>query len=109
MSRVDRWQRYLQNTDLSDLLLQTLHLKAPVTDAEQEHSIRIMEYLLKARKHYRPEPYPGDVVFFRSSDAKVGRLYARSFGWSKIVKGDLRVANIWTYCTRNQRQSSPST
>jgi thioesterase domain-containing protein len=90
MSRTDRWLRYLQNTDLSDLLLQTLHLKTPVTD----HSIQIMDYLLEARKHYRPEPYPGDVVFFRASNAKVGRLYARSFGWSEIVKGNLRVYDV---------------
>ena len=94
MSRKDRWLRYLQNTDLSDLLLQTLHLKKPVVDAESEHSTRIMDYLLEARKHYRPEPYPGDVVFFRASNAKVGRLYERSFGWSKIVKGDLRVFDV---------------
>ncbi len=94
MSRMDRWLRHLQNTDLSDLLLQTLRLKAPQTDAENEQSVRIMNYLFKARKHYRPKPYPGDVVFFRSADAKVGRLYARSFGWSEIVKGDLRVYDV---------------
>jgi thioesterase domain-containing protein len=94
MSRTDRWLRYLQNTDLSELLLQTLRLKAPMIDAENEHSIRIMEYVLEARKLYRPEPYPGDVVLFRSSDAKVGRLYARSFGWNQIVKGDLRVYDV---------------
>lgn len=94
MSRTDRWLRYLQNTDLSERLLQILRLKVPVTDAENEHSICVMDYVLEARKHYRPEPYPGDVVLFRSSNAKVGRLYARSFGWSQIVKGDLRVYDV---------------
>jgi thioesterase domain-containing protein len=94
MSPMDRWRRYLQNKDLSELLLQALHLKAPVTDPERDRSDQIMNYLIEARKQYRPEPYPGDVVFFRSSDAKVGRLYARSFGWSKIVKGDLRVYDV---------------
>jgi thioesterase domain-containing protein len=95
MSRTDRWLRHLDNTDLSELLLQTLHLKAPpVVDAETDHSNQIMNYLVEARKRYRPEPYPGDVVFFRSSDAKVGRLYSRSFGWSQIVEGDLRVYDV---------------
>ena len=94
MSRMDRWRRYLQNTDLSELLLQTLHLKAPVTDTERDRSDQIMNYLIEARKQYRPESYPGDVVFFRSSDAKVGPLYSRSFGWSQIVEGDLRVYDV---------------
>ena len=94
MGRMDRWLRYLQNTDLSELLLQALHLKAPVTDPERDHSDQIMNYLVEARKQYRPEPYPGDVVFFRSSDARVGRLYSRSFGWSQIVEGDLRVYDV---------------
>lgn len=94
MSRTDRWLRYLQNTDLSELLLQALHLKAPFADAETDRSLQIMNYLVEARKQYVPEPYPGDAVFFRSSDAKVGRLYSRSFGWSKIIQGDLRVYDV---------------
>ncbi|MBX9651439.1 MAG: condensation protein [Xanthobacteraceae bacterium] len=94
MSRKDRWLRYLQNTDLSENLLQALHLKTPTIDPEQDHSNQIMNYLVRARKQYRPAPYPGDVVFFRSSDAKVGRLYSRSFGWNQIVEGDLRVYDV---------------
>lgn len=94
MGRTDQWLRYLQNKDLSESLLQTLRLKKPVVDPEREHSDRIMNYLVEARKKYRPEPYPGDVVFFRSSDARTGRLYSRSFGWNKIVEGSLRVYDV---------------
>lgn len=94
MSRKDQWLRHLQTTDLSEFLMQALRLKKPVVDAERDHSDQIMRYLVDARQTYRPEPYPGDVVFFRSSDAKVGRLYSRSFGWDKIVKGDLRVYDV---------------
>ncbi len=91
MSRVDRVLRRLQCTDLSASLLQNLHVTQPPAKGD---SIRIMDYLLEAKKRYRPQPYSGDVVFFRASDARVGRLYARSFGWSEIVKGDLRVYDI---------------
>jgi thioesterase domain-containing protein len=94
MSRTDRWLRYLQNTDLSELLLQTLRLKAPVKNAERDYSDQIMNCLVQARKQYQPGPYPGDVVFFRSSDAKVGRLYSRSFGWSNIVEGKLCIYDV---------------
>ena len=94
MSLPDRLLRHLQCTDLSKLLLQTLRGTASAATVEEEYSLRIMDYLFQARRHYRPQPYPGDVVFFRSFNARVGRLYGRSFGWSEIVKGDLRVYDV---------------
>ena len=34
------------------------------------------------------------MLCFFASHARVGRLYSRSFGWSEIVKGDLRVYDV---------------
>ncbi|MCW2283818.1 thioesterase domain-containing protein [Rhodoblastus acidophilus] len=50
--------------------------------------------LMEARAHHRIEPYEGDVVLFRSAEARVGRLFARSLGWSQFVKGDLRIYDV---------------
>lgn len=84
----------VRNTPLAGLA-QRLGWIAPAgnaTDDFMNHGL--MDYLLDARAHYRYRPYQGDVVYFRAADARVGRLFARSFGWSDIVKGDLRVYDV---------------
>ena len=74
------------------LLLPKQGAKPPEANAEADFlNHGLMDYLLDARPHYRAQPYDGDAVFFRASDARIGRLFARSFGWDKIIKGDLRV------------------
>jgi thioesterase domain-containing protein len=35
---------------------------------------------------YRPKPYDGDVLVFRSEEPLTGRLFDRALGWGKLVK-----------------------
>lgn len=54
----------------------------------------LMTYLRDAKSLYNYEVYPGDVCFFRSEGAHVGRLFARGFGWKGLVSGDFRVYDV---------------
>jgi thioesterase domain-containing protein len=49
------------------------------------------EYLGRAQLRYRPAPYDGRVLIFRSEEALEGPLFARDFGWSDVVRGPIDV------------------
>ncbi|QDL98006.1 condensation protein [Rhodopseudomonas palustris] len=54
----------------------------------------LMDYLLDARALYPWQPYDGEVVLFRSSKSRVGRLFERGLGWDKVVNGQLRIFDV---------------
>jgi thioesterase domain-containing protein len=54
----------------------------------------LMYYLRDAKSLYKYESYEGDVVFFRSAEARTGRLFARGFGWDRIVRGSFHVYDV---------------
>jgi len=51
------------------------------------------EYLLRIQSHFRPEPYPGNVLVMRSREPLTGRLFAHDLGWGPYVTGQLQVAH----------------
>ncbi len=43
---------------------------------------------------FRPAPYDGDVVLFRSNDPLRGRLFDERMGWGPLVSGTLRKVDV---------------
>jgi thioesterase domain-containing protein/acyl carrier protein len=53
------------------------------------------DYLLRARSAYRPKPYAGDVLNFRSEEFPSGApLFDEKFGWGDLVRGRLEIQDI---------------
>jgi thioesterase domain-containing protein len=55
---------------------------------------RVAAAHLSARRHYRPGPYPGRVVVFRTRHPLASRLPDPGFGWSGLAAGGLDVRII---------------
>jgi thioesterase domain-containing protein/acyl carrier protein len=51
-------------------------------------------YLLNARAAYRPRPFAGDVLIFRTEEFPSGFLFDRNFGWGKLIGGRFEVRDI---------------
>ncbi len=76
-------------------LARRLGLFAPANPAGEDlMNHGLMNYLQDAKRHYQVEPYDGDVVFFRSAEARTGRLFNRGFGWERIVAGAFAVYDV---------------
>jgi thioesterase domain-containing protein len=45
-------------------------------------------------QRYRPKPYPGRVLLFRSSLPSVGLYGDPQFGWGELFNGGLEVCDI---------------
>lgn len=52
------------------------------------------DLLYTAVTHYRPEPYDGDVVLFRSREPLRGRLFDERMGWGSLVSGNLQKIDV---------------
>ena len=52
------------------------------------------DYLYNAVAHYRPSPYDGDVILFRSNEPLRGRLFDERMGWGPVVSGNLKKVDI---------------
>lgn len=52
------------------------------------------DLLYNAVTHYRPEPYDGEVVLFRSREPLRGRLFDERMGWAPLVSGNFRKIEI---------------
>ncbi len=52
------------------------------------------DYLYEAVKHYRPSPYDGDVILFRSNEPLRGRLFDERMGWGPLVSGNLEKVDV---------------
>lgn len=53
-----------------------------------------IEYLSAARNRYLPQPYPGNVLMFRTSEAPSGKKFDRTLGWGSVVSGSLDIEEI---------------
>jgi thioesterase domain-containing protein len=51
-------------------------------------------YLREAAARYRPAPYEGDVILFRSEETLRGRLFDERMGWGPLVTGDLKKVEV---------------
>lgn len=51
-------------------------------------------HLLDARRSYRMRPYAGDVLQFRASTARSGRLFDHGFGWGRWIAGRYDVVQV---------------
>ncbi len=52
------------------------------------------DYLYDSVTCYRPTPYEGDVVLFRSNEALRGRLFDEQMGWGPLVAGNLKKVDV---------------
>lgn len=52
------------------------------------------DLLYNAVAHYRPDPYDGDVVLFRSREPLRGRLFDERMGWGPLVSGNLQKIDV---------------
>lgn len=55
----------------------------------------VESYLMEARDRYRPRPYPGDVLMFRSNEYPTGGpLFDAKFGWGELIKGKIEIVDV---------------
>jgi thioesterase domain-containing protein len=52
------------------------------------------ECLHKAAARYRPSPYDGDAIIFRSEEPLRGRLFDERMGWEPLVTGNLKKVDV---------------
>lgn len=52
------------------------------------------DLLYSAVAHYRPDPYDGNVVLFRSREPLRGRLFDERMGWGPLVSGNLQKIDV---------------
>lgn len=70
-------------------ILRRLGLLAPEPAPEKTPDLRFDDLLTDAAKTYRPDPYEGDVLLFRSQETLRGRLFDDLMGWGPLVSGNL--------------------
>lgn len=70
-------------------ILRRLGLLAPEPATEKSPDLMLDDAVTDAAKTYRPEPYDGDVVLFRSQETLRGRLFDDLMGWAPLVSGSL--------------------
>jgi thioesterase domain-containing protein len=52
------------------------------------------DHLYDAVTRYRPSPYDGDVILFRSNEPLRGRLFDERMGWGPVVSGNLKKVDV---------------
>lgn len=52
------------------------------------------DYLYDTVTRYRPSPYDGDVILFRSNEPLQGRLFDERMGWGPVVSGNLKKVDV---------------
>lgn len=55
---------------------------------------RVFAANIRARNAYRPQPYPGSMVFFEASDRLPSATQAPSLVWGEVVKGGCEVHQL---------------
>jgi thioesterase domain-containing protein len=75
-------------------ILRRLGLLGPDPEPEKLPSQWFDDYLREAVARYRPSPYHGDVVIFRSEETLRGRLFDELMGWGPLVAGDLKKVEV---------------
>jgi thioesterase domain-containing protein len=75
-------------------ILRRLGLLGPDPEPEQRPGQWFDDQLREATARYRPAPYDGDVIIFRSEETLRGRLFDEQMGWGPLVTGDLRKVEV---------------
>lgn len=75
-------------------ILRRLGLLGPDPEPEQPLGEWFDTYLRAAAARYRPVPYEGDVVLFRSEETLRGRLFDERMGWGPLVAGNLKKVEV---------------
>jgi len=75
-------------------ILRRLGLLGPEPEPEQPVGEWFDTYLRAAAARYRPSPYDGDVVLFRSEETLRGRLFDERMGWGPLVAGNLQKEEV---------------
>lgn len=70
-------------------ILRRLGMLGPEPAPEKTPDLLFDDLVTDAAKTYRPEPYDGDVVLFRSQETLRGRLFDDLMGWGPLVSGNL--------------------
>jgi thioesterase domain-containing protein len=47
----------------------------------------LADHLHDSQTRFRPKPYDGDVLIFRSAEVLTGRLFPRALGWADVLTG----------------------
>ena len=75
-------------------ILRRLGLLAPEPPQPKLHYEWFDDYLREATARYRPTPYDGDVIVFRSDEPLRGRLFDERMGWGPLVTGNLKKVDV---------------
>ncbi len=75
-------------------ILRYAKLIAPAPMGTPKISEWFDEALRCASLDYRPKPYDGDVVVFRSEEPLTGRLFDRALGWGALIKRHVPVHDV---------------
>lgn len=51
----------------------------------------LADHLHDSQTRFRPKPYDGDVLIFRSQEVLTGRLFPRALGWADVLTGPYEV------------------
>ncbi len=78
----------------SNPVLRRLGLRKPEPAAPQEEGAWFDQALRQSIARYRPAPYDGDVVLFRSDEPLRGRLFDDYMGWRPLVTGNLTKVDV---------------
>lgn len=70
-------------------ILRRLGRLGPEPAPEKSPDLQFDDLVTDAAKAYRPEPYEGDVILFRSQETLRGRLFDELMGWGPLVSGNL--------------------
>jgi len=96
MKRLEQYRRGEVGLDVivRKPILRRLGLLAPEPAPEKMPDLRFDDLLTEAAKAYRPAPYDGDVVLFRSQETLRGRLFDDLMGWGPLVSGNLAKVEV---------------
>ncbi|MGQ0585169.1 MAG: condensation domain-containing protein [Reyranella sp.] len=75
-------------------ILRRLGLLGPDPEPETLPGQWFDDHLREAAARYRPSPYGGNVVIFRSEETLRGRLFDEQMGWGPLVAGDLKKVEV---------------
>ena len=100
---------FMRRSGLLRLLQKTGLIKAAEHSPEQFSEAIFGNHLVDARLKYRLKPYAGDVLQFRASTARDGRLFDRGFGWDRWVAGRYDVIDVPSDHFNMMREPAAST
>ena len=75
-------------------ILRRLGLQEPEPEQAQEEGTWFDLALRQSIARYRPAPYDGDVVLFRSQEPLRGRFFDDYMGWRPLVTGHLTKVDV---------------